>query len=94
LNSKIKFLGNIALGLGSIATLLCVASFFFAFPLGLLLSLPVGFIGMICSCIYVFKDTQNQINTKKITAGVIGVFLNSIPILVILTLMIVSRFKN
>jgi hypothetical protein len=88
MQQRIKILGIISIGIGIIAALLCTT------PNGLILSLPVGFVGMICSCIYIYIDTKNSINTKKITPGIFGVILNSIPILIILALIIMSHFKN
>jgi energy-converting hydrogenase Eha subunit C len=88
MQKKIKLLGIISIIIGSISALLCLS------PRTLILALPVGFIGMICSCVYVFIDTRDGINSKKITLGVIGVILSSIPVLLILTFTIIHYFKN
>lgn len=85
---KIKLLGIISIVIGSISALLCLS------PRTLIYSLPVGFIGMICSCIYVFIDTRDELNTKKFTPGVMGVLLSSIPVLLIVTFTIIHHFKN
>jgi ABC-type methionine transport system permease subunit len=85
MQQKLKILGFACVGIGVIAALLCVA------PYGLFLSLPIGFVGMICSCIYIFIDTKHSINTKKFTAGILGIILNSLPIIIILIIIIISR---
>lgn len=87
MEKKIKILGIAALSLGAIASILCIL------PYGLVLSLPMGFLGMISSTIYVYFDAKHQINTKKITPGIIGILLSSIPIILILVIIIMSRFK-
>ena len=88
MHKKIKILGIISVAIGIIAALICLA------PYGVFLSLPIGFIGMICSCIYIFIDTKNEINTKKFTAGVFGVILNSLPILFMLIIIISTHFRH
>lgn len=87
MQNKIKILGILAISLGALSAILCVL------PYGLFLSLPTGFLGMITSTIYVYTDTKYQINTKKITPGIIGILLSSIPIILILVIIIMSRFK-
>ena len=88
MQKKIKLLGIISIVIGSIAALLCLS------PVTLIYSLPVGFIGMVCSCIYIFIDTRDELSTKKFTPGVIGVLLSSIPVLLIVTFTIIHHFKN
>jgi hypothetical protein len=88
MQQQIKGLGIIAIVLGSAAALLCL------FPKQLIIALPIGFMGMICSGVYVFIDTRNEINKKKITPGIIGMLLSSMPVLLILIFIILSRFKN
>ncbi len=87
MDKKLKILGIIAITLGVIAALLVIL------PYGLFLSLPAGFLGMITSTSYVYFDTKYQINSKKITPGVIGILLSSIPIIVILVIIIISKNK-
>jgi FtsH-binding integral membrane protein len=86
---KIKLLGLVSIIIGLMAALLC----FYPSPQAFKFALPFGFIGMICSSIYIFIDTQNQINKNKITAGIIGLLLSSTPVLVILFFIIVNYFK-
>jgi len=89
LQKKIKVLGIFSIILGSITAILCVTT-----VQGLFYSIPFGFAGMVCSGIYVFIDTRNEINKKKITPGIIGMILSSIPILFMLSIMIMYRFKS
>ena len=88
MHQKIKILGVASITIGIIAALLCLI------PFGLFLSLPVGFLGMICSTIYVYIDTKNNINTKKLTAGVIGMILSSIPIVIVLFIIVMSSINK
>ena len=88
MQKKLKVLGIVSLIIGSIAALLCL------FPMGLIVALPVGFIGMIVSGIYVFIDTKNDVTNKKITPGIIGMLLSSIPVLFILLFIILGSFKH
>jgi hypothetical protein len=60
----------------------------------LVIALPIGFLGMICSAIYVYIDTKNEINTSTITPGIIGVLLSSTPVLLILILIGYNYFKQ
>lgn len=89
LKRRLNILGIFSIIIGSIAALLCITtiqSFFYAIPL--------GFIGMVCSGLYVFIDTRNEINSKKITPGIIGMILSSIPVLLIVTFMIIHHFNK
>lgn len=88
MQKKIKILGIASVAIGIIAILLILV------PYGLFLSLPVGFLGMILSTIYVYLDTKYSINTKKLTAGLIGMLLSSIPILIVLFIIIMSRLNK
>lgn len=85
---KLKLLGILSLILGALAALLCL------FPGGLIIALPIGFLGMIASGIYVFMDTRDEINTAKITPGIIGMLLSSAPVLLILTFIIINYLKH
>lgn len=88
MQKKLKILGVISIAIGILSALLCFV------PYGLFLSLPVGFLGMICSTIYVYIDTKNNINTKKFTAGITGLILSSIPIIIVLIIIIMSRLNK
>ena len=90
MEKKFKILGTASIVIGSITSFLCIS------PIGgsAILSLPVGFLGMVCSCIYIFIDTQKEINTKRFTPGVIGFLLNSTPVLLILSFTIINHFKH
>lgn len=90
MQKKIKLLGIVSIVIGSITALLCIT------PISgsAILSLPIGFIGMICSCIYIFFDTKKEINTTSFTPGIIGLLLSSTPVLLILTFTIISHFRQ
>ncbi|MES2397239.1 MAG: hypothetical protein V4549_14615 [Bacteroidota bacterium] len=90
MEKRFKILGNVSIALGIITALLCISPITGA-PI---FSLPIGFIGMICSCIYIFIDTQKGINTKKFTPGIIGLLLSSSPVLLILMVIIINYFKH
>ena len=87
MQNKIKILGVIAISLGALSALLCIV------PYGLFLSLPAGFLGMLTSTAYVYYDSKYQINTKKLTPGLIGIILSSIPIIIVLAIIFMSRNK-
>ena len=89
LQKKIKVLGIISLIIGSITAIFCVTT-----VQGLFYAIPLGFIGMVCSGAYIFIDTRNEINKNKITPGVIAMLLSSTPVLIMLAMMIISRFKS
>lgn len=84
-NKKLQILGVFAVCLGFLSAALCFM------PYGLFLSIPAGFLGMITSTIYVYYDTKYQFNTKKITPGIIGIILSSIPIISILIIILMSK---
>ena len=82
---KLKILGVVAICLGFLSTILCL------FPYGLVLSLPIGFFGMIASTVYVYYDTKHQVSTSKISPGIIGIFLSSLPIVAVLIIIFTSK---
>jgi hypothetical protein len=88
IQKKLKLIGFLSLTLGALAALFCL------FPGGIILAMPFGFFGMIASSIYIFIDTRDEINTSKITPGIISMILSSIPVLLILTFTIINHFKN
>jgi hypothetical protein len=90
MEKKLKLLGIVSVVIGSLTALICISPI----PGAAIFSLPIGFIGMISSCIYIFIDTKNEINTKKITPGIIGLLLSSTPVLLILTFIIINYFKH
>ncbi len=87
MHQKIKILGIASVILGALAALLVVV------PYGLFLSLPAGFLGMLTSTSYVYLDTKHQVSTKKISPGIIGILLSSIPIIIVLAIIIMSKIK-
>jgi len=86
MEKNLKVIGIVSLVLGSITAVCCIFS--------LVLALPIGFLGMICSAIYVYIDTKNEINTSNITPGIIGLLLSSSPVLLILILIAYNYFKH
>ena len=88
MQKQIKILGFASITLGIISAIIWML------PYGMVLALPTGFLGMVISTIYVYLDMKYQVNTKKFTLGVWGIILSSIPILVVLTLIIMSRINN
>jgi hypothetical protein len=87
MQKQIKILGIASLALGVLSAIIWML------PYGLMLALPIGFLGMVVSTIYVYLDTKYELNKKKITPGIIGIILSSIPIIVILIIIILSRIK-
>ena len=90
MQKKLKLLGIVSIVIGSITALLCISPI----PGSQILALPIGFIGMICSCIYIFIDTKKEINTKTFTPGIIGLLLSSSPVLLILAFTIINHFRQ
>ena len=88
MENKLKIIGIISLILGAAAALLCIL------PHGLFLAIFVGFIGLLCSTVYVFIDSRYEINSKKITPGIIAMALSSIPVLFLLAIIIMSKVNR
>jgi hypothetical protein len=89
LKKRLKILGNVSIMFGSVAALLCISTI-----QNLIYAIPLGFIGMVCSGVYVFVDTRHEINTKKVTPGIIGMILSSVPVLFVLTFIIIHHFNK
>jgi hypothetical protein len=90
LEKKLRILGFVCVGLGTIAALLCITPIAF----GVFLAILAGFLGMVSSAIYVFIDTRNEINKNKFTPGVLGMILSSVPILFMLAIIIMSKMNH
>ncbi|MFL5764015.1 MAG: hypothetical protein ACJ77K_08750 [Bacteroidia bacterium] len=84
MQKQLRILGICSLILGAAAVLLCVL------PYGVFYSIPVGFLGMVCSTIYVYLDTKYSVNNRRFTAGLAGMILSSIPILLVLYFIIMG----
>ncbi len=89
MNKQLKVIGTIAISLGIIASIACVIM-----PLGIFFAIPIGFLGLILSTIYIFIDTKNQINIKKITLGIVGMILSSVPVLFMIVFIILNKVKS
>jgi len=87
MKKTVQILGIVSLILGVSAT---AVSFL---PYGLVIGLMIGFVGMIISTIYIFLDMKHEVNTKKITPGLIGMFLSSVPVLIILGITIYNKMN-
>jgi hypothetical protein len=87
MQKQIKLIGIASLTLGVLSAIIWML------PYGLMLALPIGFLGMVVSTIYVYIDTKYELTTKKITPGIIGIILSSIPIIIVLIIIIMSRIK-
>ncbi len=74
----LKILGVLSIIFGGIAALMCL------FPMGIFFAVFAGFLGMLCSTAYIFIDFRYQLGNQKISPGVIGIALSSIPIVLIL----------
>jgi len=85
MKKTVRILGITSLLLGISATAICF------FPYGIFIGLMIGFVGMILSTISIFLDMKHEINTKKITPGLIGMFLSSVPVLIILAITIYKK---
>ena len=85
---KLRILGLISILLGCIASVLCL------FPDLFFFAVIVAFFGMLISTIYIFIDYKYDINKKIFTAGVLGMLLSSLPILIIVAFNFITHFKN
>ena len=79
MQKNLKTLGIVSISIGCVAAILCVV--------------PGAFIGMLSSGIYVFIDTRHEINTNRVTAGIIGMGLSSMPILFMLAILILKSLN-
>ena len=83
-----NFLGIISLIVGAAAALLC------AIPFGLFYAITTGFVGFLCSTIYIGLNTRYQVNTKKMNPGIVALLLNSVPLFYVLIGIIVTKIKG
>ena len=80
MEKRLKILGIVCLLFGVITFLVS----FYSLKIGM----PIGFLGMVLSSIYVFYDTKHQFNTRIFTPGIIGMLLSSTPVLVVIGLIV------
>lgn len=90
MGQKLKILGYFSLIFGATAALFCIIPI----PFAIFYAMLAGFLGLIISSIYIFIDTRNGINTKKITPGVIGMALSSIPVIFMLVIIILTKTNS
>lgn len=86
MQQRLRIIGYISITLGVLAALLC--------PFAIFYGIIAGFFGMIVSTIYIFIDTRNEINTKRFTAGILGMLLSSVPILFMLAIIIITKLNK
>ena len=86
MEQRLKIIGYISVTLRALAALLC--------PFAIFYGIIAGFFGMIVSTIYIFIDTRNEINTRRFTAGMLGMLLSSIPILFMLAIIIITKLNK
>ncbi|MBI2271965.1 MAG: hypothetical protein HYU69_16620 [Bacteroidetes bacterium] len=84
----INILGNISIIIGLIAAILC------AVPFGIFYAITTGFVGFLCTTVYIGLNTRHQVNTKKLNPGIIALLLNSVPLLYILIGIIITKLKG
>ncbi len=89
MEKRLKIIGIISIMLGSLAALFCVIPF----PGVVFFAILAGFLGMVCSSIYVYIDTKHEVNTKRLTPGIIGMILSSFPIIFMLAIIIMSKLR-
>jgi hypothetical protein len=87
MENKLKIIGFVALIFGTLAAALSILS------IGIFFALLAGLLGMITSAIYVAIDTRYDITKKKITIGIIAMLLSSVPILLMLAIIILSKIN-
>lgn len=90
MEKKLRTLGYISVSLGALAAILCVTPM----PYAVMFAVLTGFFGLLCSSIYVFIDTRNELNVKRFTPGILGMILSSIPILFMLAIIILSKINR
>ena len=90
MEKNLKILGYVSLFFGIAAALLCITPV----PFGVFYAMVAGFLGLIFSSIYIFIDTRNEINTKKITPGVIAMMLSSIPVIFMIVIIVLSKINS
>ena len=90
MEKRLKTIGTVSISLGVLAALLCVTPFAY----GVFFAMVAGFLGLISSTIYIFIYTKNEISTFKMTPGIIGMVLSSIPVLLMLIIIILSKINR
>ncbi|HEX8514598.1 MAG TPA: hypothetical protein VF868_00260 [Bacteroidia bacterium] len=90
MEKKLNIIGYICVGFGILAALLCVIPVAF----GVFYAVFAGFLGMVSSSVYVFIDTKHEISKKRLTPGVYGMILSSIPILFMLAIVVIAKLNQ
>lgn len=88
MTKTINILGIISVVIGIVAAVLC------AIPMGLFYAITTGFVGFMCSTIYIGLNTRHQVNTKKLNPGIIALLLNSVPLFYVLIGIIATKLKG
>lgn len=88
MHKAITILGNACMCLGLLSAILC------AIPGMLFPAIGSGFLGFVTTSVYIGLNTRYQVNQKKLNPGMIGLLLNSIPLLFVLALQLYIRFNK
>jgi hypothetical protein len=81
-----KLIGSLALFLGIAATALTVIFLIKPIAFSIFLAILCGLFGFISSSAYVMLNLRYQVTDKKLTPGLMGLFLSSAPVLYIIIL--------
>ncbi len=84
----VNILGIVSIIIGIAAAIICIL------PFGVFYAVPIGFVGFLCTTIYIGLNTRHQINKNKINPGIIALLLNSVPIVYILIGVIITKLNG
>jgi H+/Cl- antiporter ClcA len=79
-----KLIGHLALILGIASASLTGFFLLKPIPFAIFLAILCGLFGFITSSAYVMLNLRYQVNEKKLTPGLLGLFLSSAPVVYIL----------
>lgn len=79
-----RIVGSISLVSGSLAALMTAFYLISHIPFGIILGIFCGLMGFMSSSAYVILNLKYQVNTHKLTPGLIGMMLSTFPVIYIL----------
>ncbi len=79
-------IGALALFLGTVAAAMTGFYLIKTIPFAIIVALMCGLLGFISSSAYVMLNLRYRVSEKKITPGLIGLFLSSAPVIFILVI--------
>lgn len=85
MSSTIRILGYLSLFFGGIASTFTFIKFYWPLP-----CVIAGFLGFLFSSLYVLLNSRYQVNKSKLTPGLAGLVLSSVPIIFFLVLMLMK----